>query len=152
MTARKKAPLIDKPDTPVKATDAEINRRVLDVYKLLVAGASRATIVQYGSKTWSITDRQVDDYIARAKLDLMAQLDRDKDNNLAMAITRMSDIYQQCYAAKNYKGAITAQIEINKLLGLYAPTKIEGVIGVSVKAYKEFSPDSWDDDAHTDDS
>ncbi len=125
MTARKKAPLIDKPDTPVKATDAEVNRRVMDVYRLLVAGASRATIVQYTAKTWSVSDRQTDEYIARAKADLLAQLDRDKENNLAMAITRMSDIYQQCYAAKNYKGAITAQIEINKLLGLYAPVKQE---------------------------
>ena len=125
MTARKKAPLIEKPETPVKSTDAEVNGRVSTIHKLLVAGASRASIVQYGSKTWSITDRQVDEYISRAKADLVAQADKDKDNNLAMALARMNDIYQQCYTAKNYKGAIAAQVEISKLLGLYAPTKQE---------------------------
>lgn len=125
MTARKKPPLLEHPDTPVKSTDAEVTKRVALVYKLLVAGASRASIQQYAANTWKLSERPVDEYIARAKLDLVAQTDKDKDNNLAMALARMNDIYQQCFTAKNYKGAITAQVEISKLLGLYAPTKQE---------------------------
>lgn len=122
MAARKSKPT---PETPVKATDAEVTQRVATIHKLMVAGASRASIVQYGSKTWQITDRQVDDYIARAKKGITDQANKDKNHNLALALERMSDIYQQCYAAKNYKGAVSAQQEINRLLGLYAPTKTE---------------------------
>lgn len=125
MARAPKIPLPETPETPVKATDAEVAKRVATVHKLLVAGASRASIVQYGSKEWKVTDRQVDDYISRAKETIKEQSDRDKENNLSMAIARMNDIYQQCYAAKNYKGAITAQVEINKLLGLYSPSKME---------------------------
>lgn len=143
---RRKIILPDTPDTPVKATDAEILKRIAAVHKLLVAGAARASIVQYGSSQWNVTDRQVDDYIARAKETLKAQTDRDKDNNLAMAIARMQEIYQECKSAKNYKGAISAQIEINKLLGLYAPVNANVNLSgaVALKGYIGVSPDQWD--------
>jgi hypothetical protein len=123
---RKNPPIPDTPETPVKATDAEILQRVATVHKLLVAGASRASIQQYAIKAWGLSESPVDVYIARAKESIKEQTDRDKENNLSMALARMNDIYQQCISAKNYKGAITAQVEINKLLGLYAPTKTEG--------------------------
>ena len=147
MTKRKTLPDIDT-TPPVKATDAEVLKRVATVCKLMIAGASRASIVQYGSIQWDITDRQIDDYIARAKNDIATMTDKDKESNLNMAMARMNDIYQQCYAAKNYKGAMSAQIEINKLLGLYAPAQqeIKHSGGLHVKAYKEFTPDAWDSD------
>ncbi len=147
MTKRKDHAIPTIPDLPVKATDAEIASRVAKIHKFIVAGASRATIVQYGSTQWSISDRQVDDYIASAKKILVAQTDRDKDNNLALALERMQEIYQQCMAAKNFKGAIASQVEINKLLGLYAPTQQEVKLSGEVKTYKTFSPDDWDSDA-----
>lgn len=129
-------------ETPVKATDAEVLRRVATVHKLMVAGASRASIVQYGSKEWKITERQVDDYIAYAKESIKAQTDRDKDNNLSMALARMGDIFQQCMSAKNYKGAIQAQKEINLLLGLYTPTKQDLSGDISIRLVREvgFNP------------
>lgn len=50
--------------------------------------------------------------------------------------------------------AVNAAIKISeqraKLLGLYAPTKIEGTFDHHVKAYKDFSPDGWDDDTLAD--
>lgn len=151
MTKRKDPLIPTTPETPVKATDAEILRRVATVHKLIVAGASRASIQQYSATTWGLSDRPIDEYIARAKETIKEQTDKDKDNNLALAIQRMSDIYQQCYSAKNYKGAITAQVEINKLLGLYAPVNqnvnVTGTLGI--KAYKGFTPDDWDEPTAT---
>lgn len=122
---RKPLPIPDTPETPVKATDAEVSRRIATIHKLLVAGASRTTILQYAVKTWDVSESMADKYIGRAKETILEQVDRDKDQNLALALERMQEIYQECKSAKNYKGAITAQVEINKLLGLYAPTKQE---------------------------
>lgn len=129
-------------ELPVKATNAEIAQRVAMVHKLLVAGASRGAIVQYGSKEWRVSDRQIDDYIASAKETLKAQTDRDKENNLSMALARMNDIFQQCMSAKNFKGAITAQQEINKLLGLYEPVKQDHSGDLSIRLVREqgFNP------------
>lgn len=143
MARKTKTPQIETSiETPVKATDAEIARRVATVHKLMVAGASRASIVQYGSKEWKITERQVDDYIASAKETIKAQTDRDKDNNLSMALARMGDIFQQCMSAKNYKGAIAAQQEINKLLGLYEPVNQNHTGDVAIRLIREtnFNP------------
>lgn len=119
-------------ETPVKATDAEVLRRVATVHKLMVAGASRASIQQYAIKTWGLSESPVDVYIARAKESIKEQTDRDKDHNLAMALARMEEIYQECKSAKNYKGALAAQKEINLLLGLYAATKMEHSGSVSL--------------------
>lgn len=137
-----KIPLPETPETPVKATDAEIAKRVATVHKLLVAGASRASIVLYGSQNWKVSDRQITDYIARAKETLIEQVDKDKESNLSMALTRMNDIYQQCMSAKNYKGAIAAQREINKLLGLYEPVKQDHTGDLSIRLVREtgFNP------------
>jgi hypothetical protein len=134
-------------ETPVKATDAEIVRRVATVHKLMVAGASRASIQQYAANQWGLSERPVDEYISRAKETLKEQVDRDKDHNLEMALARMQEIYQECKSAKNYKGAIQAQVEINKLLGLYAPVNANVNLSgsVAIKSYANFSPDDWSD-------
>lgn len=50
-----------------KSTDAEIDIRVCEVQELLLNGETRSSIVRYGSK-WQISSRQIDDYIAAAKL------------------------------------------------------------------------------------
>jgi hypothetical protein len=123
--ARKPIPLPETPETPVKATDAEVSRRIVTIHKLLVAGASRTTILQYAVKTWDVSESMADKYIGRAKESITEQTDRDRDHNLSLALERMADIYQQCMSAKNFKGAIAAQQETNKLLGLYAPLKQE---------------------------
>lgn len=46
--------------------------------------------------------------------------------------------------------AIRISEQRSKLLGLFAPTKIEGTIEHHVKAYMNFTPDEWDSpDDHT---
>ena len=145
MTRRKIVPP-NTPDTPVKATDAEVTRRVNAVYKLLVLGTGRAAILQLAAGNWKVSERQGDEYIARAREILKEQTDRDKDRNLEMAMARMNEVYHQGMTAKNYKVAISAQIEINKLLGLYAPVNANVNLSgtVAVKGYANFSPDQWD--------
>jgi len=44
-----------------KATNVEIDGRINAVYKLLLEGNSRTQILQYGSETWNISDRQVEE-------------------------------------------------------------------------------------------
>lgn len=130
-----------------KATDAEIKRRIALVHKMIVAGASRAMILQHSAEKWELSDRQTDEYIGRVKQIISEQMDREKDSNLGLALERMNDIYQKCLAASNYKNAIAAQREINRLLGLYAPEKIEHSGEVALKGYTTASPDDWDKDA-----
>jgi hypothetical protein len=50
-----------------RATDIEIDGRINAIYKLLLEGNSRTQILQYGSETWKISERQVEEYIKRAR-------------------------------------------------------------------------------------
>ena len=50
-----------------KSTNIEIDERINTVYKLLLEGNSRTQILQYGSETWQISERQIEEYIKRAR-------------------------------------------------------------------------------------
>jgi len=50
-----------------KSTNIEIDERINTVYKLLLEGNSRTQILQYGADTWDLKDRQVEEYIKRAR-------------------------------------------------------------------------------------
>ena len=55
-----------------KCNNAESEHRVNAVYDLLLRAHSRKQIIQFAAENWGIGDRQVDNYIARAR-ELLAQ-------------------------------------------------------------------------------
>jgi hypothetical protein len=61
-----------------KSTDAEVERRVTDVYNLLLIGTSRAGIPQFASR-WDVDARSVDMYIRRAKNQIKKQAAVQRD-------------------------------------------------------------------------
>lgn len=131
MTAKKL-----KPERPQKPTQAELSRRVNQVHQLLVAGISRATILQHASEKWGCSERTADDYMARARVRLEGGLSTDRASNLAIAIERMNSIYEKTMRVQDYQRAIAAQRELNQLMGLYAPVKQDIEIHLS-----------WEDEA-----
>lgn len=108
-----------------KPTQAQKIRRVNEVRKMLVSGFSRGEIVQKLTKKWNVIDRTIDNYIQDAKEELKPLIAAEKDNQLGIAIARMTDIYREAMDAKDHRAAIAAQQELNKLFGLYAPVKTE---------------------------
>ena len=70
-----------------KCNGAESEHRVNAVYDLLLRAHSRKQIIQFASENWGIGDRQVDNYIARARelLALDAELARPQWMHSALA-------------------------------------------------------------------
>ena len=70
-----------------KCNNAESEQRVNAVYDLLLRAHSRKQIIQFAAKNWGIGDRQVDNYIARARelLALDAELARPQWMHSALA-------------------------------------------------------------------
>jgi len=70
-----------------KCNNAESEQRVNAVYDLLLRAHSRKQIIQFASESWGIGDRQVDNYIARARelLALDAELARPQWMHSALA-------------------------------------------------------------------
>jgi len=108
-----------------KCTQAEKEKRIREVVKRLAFGEVRAEIVQYGSETWQITERQCDKYIRIATDRLAAIGDPDLETEKRRAVERAAVIMALAIDASQYRNALAANEQIIKLHGLYAPVKQE---------------------------
>ena len=96
-----------------KSTDAEIATRVTDVYNLLLLGTSRPAILQYASK-WGVSSRSVDTIIRRAKNEIRKHAAIDREEAMATTRARLEMLFQRALAAKDIRGALAVQKELNR--------------------------------------
>ncbi len=103
-----------------KSTDAEMEQRISDVYNLLLLGTSRPAILQYASK-WKVDPRSVDTYIRRAKAEIKRHAKTQREAALGLARARLELLFQKALTAKDIRGALAVQKELNALADLYPP-------------------------------
>jgi hypothetical protein len=108
-----------------KSTNAELSIRYATVAEMLIKGQSREDIVQYASKTWSVSDRTADDYISNAWIKIRTQSDEDIEKNKHLALSRYNDLYKRNFNIQDYRECRQVQNDIVKLLGIAAPDKID---------------------------
>jgi hypothetical protein len=75
----------------VKTTEHERIRRVHEVYRLMVKGASRFRILQVASEKWDVSVRTADSYIADARKLLHKDLDVARPDWLAQSLAEIQD-------------------------------------------------------------
>lgn len=118
-----------------KSDIIEMMRRVNAVYDLILLGFSRGQIIEYGQtkQGWNVEDNTVDTYIRAAK-DRYAEASAIvRNEQLGLAISRLNHLLQKNMSIQDYKTALSAQKELNALLGLYAPkTAINVNINIAV--------------------
>ena len=121
----------DEPIEYEKATKAEIERRVTTLFKLMLKGYGRADMLQYVSENdaknpetaWNISERQLENYIARANERFKEYSESQRSGMLDKAVMRLEYVYMQCIKVQDYSKAIAALRELNLLLGLHEPQK-----------------------------
>lgn len=138
-----------------KSTAVEVQVRVNKVFDLLIQGASRQQIFQYaagiepkgqkdgsyseGRPAWGVSERMIDEYIARAN-ELFSEYSKiHADRETGKAITRYNQLYTLALKKGDLKAALSAQQALCALLGLNAPAKLahegkDGAKEVEVKA------------------
>lgn len=99
-----------------KSTNVEIDERVNIVYDLLLRAHSRHQIVQHGSKLWNVSDRQIDDYIARARQLMQLDAELERPQWLAAAIARLQDYERRASDNNQISIALKALEDQAKLL------------------------------------
>jgi hypothetical protein len=104
--------------TLARSTAAEVNFRVDTIYGLLTEGQSRGQIVQFGSKQWNITPRQVDEYIQRARIRLEEDAAMTRPSWIAEALGRARTYEQSAYKRGQTQVALNAIQLQAKLIGL----------------------------------
>lgn len=120
---------------------AENEARVNEVYRLLLSGNDRHTILRYAAaRGWGVCDRQVDRYIAKAQAELTTYNKLNRDQMYAKAMRKLDDLYAKAYAAADYKTCLAVQRESNDISGLHeehVDVSVDG--GVTVVIGEEFA-------------
>lgn len=98
---------------------AQKKERVHEIYRLLLTGASRRSILKYAKiKGWGVGDRTVDGYIKEAMDELTTTLGIDREKKAALAQNRLDDLYNRSYSINDYKTCLAVLKESNELNGL----------------------------------
>jgi len=119
---------------PGKSGKITVDLRINIVYRLLLKGIDPVDIVQYCSKKteWGVGDRQIYKYIEKAYERLEENSKFVQTRELGRSLSRLHNLYSQSMAIQDYKTALAVQKEINTLLGLEAPKKlnVEGALTI----------------------
>jgi hypothetical protein len=110
-----------------KSTNAEIERRVSDIYPLVVSGLPSRDIRRYVTDKcdWTADQRTIERYMAKARAIIHEKADYDRTEKLSEALAFLEDVRGRSAAKGNDRVAIAAQRELNDLLGLKEPARVE---------------------------
>lgn len=109
-----------------KATRAETQQRIQQVYRQLLAGSSRVQIMQFAAKKeWAVKNRQIDTYIRRATDMMVVDSEFHRKAEFGKALARLNLQYRTCLKDKDQKTLLAVQKEINALLSLYLPPPVQ---------------------------
>lgn len=106
-------------------TQAEIEYRVSIVSSLIIRGKTRKEIVQFGSKKWGISDRQVDEYISKAKEAIQEESKSTIEADTAKARARLEFLYDKAIGNEDYGLARILNKDFIEFTGIKAPDKHE---------------------------
>ncbi|MBP7675754.1 MAG: hypothetical protein KBB14_05480 [Thermoanaerobaculia bacterium] len=103
---------------------ALVEKRILDVFKLLLRGADRAEIWRHLAENGAEPERTADRYIARAtaRFKALAKVDAEKERGRQLA--RLEDLYSRLFRIQDYRTALAVLKERNELAGIY-PEKVQ---------------------------
>jgi hypothetical protein len=109
-----------------RSTAAEVGRRVDAIYDLLLQGASRRALRQYAEgHGWGVSSRQLDTYARRAREQLAAAAERDRDFELGRTLERLDLLFMKALAAEDRAEARAVLRDLTDLLGLAAAHRHE---------------------------
>ena len=100
-----------------KVTKAESILRTQEVYGYLSKGFSRAQILQEVS-AWGLSDRMVDNYIAKARELLEEDCNISRQAYLAELLQRLRSYEQSAAKRGQYQVAVNSATQQAKLIGL----------------------------------
>lgn len=110
-----------------KSTNAEIEKRIFEVERLIIEGNSYSQIIRYASENWGITSRQTDEYISRVKDVLKKQFEENKDKYKEMLVNQYMEIYKKAIESKNFSAGVQALNGLSKIMGLQID-KVEATV------------------------
>jgi hypothetical protein len=124
----------------MKATKAEVAKRVEETGEIRLAGAGFADIRRYAAQNgWGVSDRQLWRYI-RAAGELMAKdFEEGRHKLLVRHLAQRRALYARALQIGDYRTALAVARDEAELQGLYSPRK---VALTDPSGDREYNPDS----------
>ena len=111
-----------------RSSRAAIRVRVDIVYRLLLLGLDRQRIIDHVRAkypSWPKSDGAIDRCIEQAEQMLIESGEAERPVEFGRSLARKHDLYTRCLNDKDYRGALAVQKEIDDLLGLKAPLRVD---------------------------
>ena len=99
-----------------KATNIEIDRRIHKIYDLLLLGNSKTQIARYCAENYSVSLRQTEEYLSRARILQEQDAQWERPQWLVGAIARLADYERRASMENQLQTAIRAVEMQAKLL------------------------------------
>lgn len=112
-----------------KATNATIRRRIQEVLKLIIRGATRAQIIEYAEeKGWGLQERQISTYVERAREMIESEIKVERTYVVSLAIARYEALIQDAWEEKDFKTVNAALRELSRIQGNYTmPDTVQAI-------------------------
>lgn len=84
-----------------KVDDATVQKRIAELYELLINGGTRKDALKIGREKWGVCSRQIDTYLQRAKEEIIDDAKENQREFHAITKTRLENLYRQAWQDKD---------------------------------------------------
>jgi hypothetical protein len=99
--------------------------RVERCAQLVQEGKKRREIVTLLSAEWGLSVRRVDDYLQAAYKIIADEAASQRASEVGRSLARLNHLYERALETNNLRAALGAVREINAMLGLHAPARLQ---------------------------
>lgn len=135
------------------------NTRVIinKLYNLILNGATSSNLLEYLSDTEftngeHLTQKQKYEHIFKAREKIKNDFKEESEQLREANLNRLLDLYAESREIGDRLAALNALKEMNKMCGLYEPTKVEGKLDLSGDIVIDFKLNDNDNENEEDES
>ena len=108
-----------------KADSSEMAKRINECYLLIIQGFNRKYIIQYFAENYKIGERQVDNYLIKAREEITNEYTINTEYKRNEILAQYYDLYSKAYNEEDYKLCQSILKDIGGIFGVDAVKKID---------------------------
>jgi len=106
-----------------KSNKVELDKRILEVSKMLLSGNSTKNICYYAQLNWNISDSQTKRYIRHCYTLWQKEFEKKNRGNLHYQLAKRKDLYRKAYEEKDWQMCLSIAKDEAKIMDLYPSKK-----------------------------
>jgi len=125
-------------DHITQANRCEIEERVTRCLQMLLDGYKRYQIVEELTREFDCSSKTIDNALAKAYKIRAKEAEKIQEEAFNDAVTALTELRKDMRKDRDFKGAVSAQKELNKICGLEKQDiEIKGLKDIEIRVVKE---------------